>query len=141
MDEKYYLAVLTIDTRKKFFKNRDSQNIKNNILHWTRNLKIKDIILDGPFYDIGEKDNHHANISLKSYLTKEELLNGPFKGWKNNKGYIFIDQIKNIHDWIQYSKRNNYKKDFNKFTHIDKILYEKRNASLSIVVPPSLQQD
>src|ERR1700694_5984716 len=107
--EKYYLIILTLDLRKNFFEKRDNENIKKNILKWAYNLKLSNITLDGPFYDVGENNNHHINLSIKENLSKDELLKGPFKGWKNHKGYVWIEEIKSITRWKEYARRNNYK--------------------------------
>jgi hypothetical protein len=135
MNEKYYLIVLSLDPKKHIIK-KNSENLKESINHWTRSLKIKDITIDQPFYDIGEKENHHMNLSIKTSLSKEDLLKGPFKGWIHTKGFVWIDEIHNFRKWFRYSRRNHYKLQENKFPELEKLL--QNNVHLLVSNTPPL---
>jgi hypothetical protein len=105
----YYAVTLTIDPKSTDARNKSSEYIQLRILKWANNLKIKNIIVGEPYYDVGKSGNHHVNLTICCNQSKEQILDKYFKSWINRKGYVYINNLISENDvvkWNSYAKRN-----------------------------------
>lgn len=105
----YYAVILTVDPNSTDARNKTSEHIQLRILKWAKNLKIQDIMIEGPFYDVGKSGNHHVNLTICCDQSKDEILHKYFKSWINRKGYVYINILSTKNDlikWNSYAKRN-----------------------------------
>jgi hypothetical protein len=109
----YYSIVLTINPNSTDACGKTEEYISSVILKWAKKLKLQNIT-NGPYYDIGEKENHHVNLTImcKNKKSINEIRDIYFKSWINRKGKVLIQYLENDLDilkWNLYAKRNDIK--------------------------------
>lgn len=109
----YYSIVLTINPNSTDACGKTEEYISSVILKWAKKLKLQNIT-NGPYYDIGEKENHHVNLTIMCNNKKSinEIRDIYFKSWINRKGKVLIQYLENDLDvlkWNLYAKRNDIK--------------------------------
>ena len=107
MDKKYYAVILTLHKDKLDVRNKDYKELKKKITDWGNKLKTKDITIDGPWFDEGKNKNLHLNLTLETEILPEEILK-KLSGWRRTKGFVRIEEVRDLKKWISYSKRNHY---------------------------------
>ncbi len=98
--------VLTIDLNNKKIKNKDINfwilNIKSFSIDYCKRHNIDFILLA---FDNNDNLLHpHINILLD--VESKNIIIEKFKYWMFNKGYVYIEETKNIEKWIVYAVRN-----------------------------------
>ena len=108
-----FSIVLTIDIRKKCIHNKNisfwNDNIKSIALSYCERHNIPFLLLS--YDNNNENDNPHVNILLES--NSEDDVKNKFKFWMFNKGFVYVDETKNIKSWFYYSIKNDLNPIFN----------------------------
>jgi hypothetical protein len=107
----YFAIVLTLNPNKKDVKDKPFVYLQQKIIKWTNNIKDIDTILySSPFFDIGEKENIHVNLTIKTILNNTEDIRKKYlQSWCLRKGYVTIKQIWDFNGWLEYAKKNHYR--------------------------------